>query len=132
MKKFYIPFDLSANVNYNYIISLYCIAEFDTDTKRYNTIKYKSLKQLAEMLNISYKTLNNILNNDDYNIFFNIDKYNKTIYLNNDFINNKTFIPFVVLYDNEINILLKQNDNLLFKYFIYIKYFCGYAKQKNM
>ena len=104
MKKFYIPFDLSANVNYNYIISLYCIAEFDTDTKRYNTIKYKSLKQLAEMLNISYKTLNNILNNDEYNIFINIDKYNKTIYLNNDFVNNKTFIPFVVLYDNEINI----------------------------
>mgnify|MGYP003293264689 CR=1 FL=1 len=90
------------------------------------------MKQLAEMLNISDKTLKKILTDDNYKHFFTVDKTNKTIYINNDFVNNNFNIPFVVLYDNEINILLKQNDNLLFKYFIYIKYFCGYSKQKNM
>ena len=132
MKKYYLPFDLSLNVNYNYIISLYSIAVFDTNTKRFNSIQYKSMKQLAEMLNISDKTLKKILTDDNYKHFFTVDKTNKTIYINNDFVNNNFNIPFVVLYDNEINILLKQNDNLLFKYFIYIKYFCGYSKQKNM
>ena len=33
------------------------------------------------------------------------DKENKTIYLNNDFKKNKN-IPFVILYDNEVDILL--------------------------
>ena len=130
MNKYYIPFDLSKNVNYNYIFSLYSIAEFDTDTKRYNIIKYKSFKRLAEILNICDKTLKKILNDDNYKLFLTLDKQNKVIYLNNDFVNNN--IPFVVLNENEVKILNKYNDNLLYKYFIYIKYFCGYAKQKNI
>ena len=35
-----------------------------------------------------------------------------------------------MLTDNEIQVLKKQGDNLLYKYFIYIKYFCGFAKNK--
>lgn len=131
MKKYYLPFDLSKNVNYNYIFSLYSIAEFDTETKRYNYIKFKTKKEIAEMLNVSDKTLNKIITDDDYKLFLTFDKENKTIYLNNDFQKN-TNIPFVVLYDNEVNILSKQKDNLLFKYYLYIKYFCGYAEQKNI
>ena len=105
MNKYYIPFDLSLNVNYNYIISLYSIAEFDTDTKRYNIIKYKSFKRLAEILNICDKTLKKILNDDNYKLFLTLDKQNKVIYLNNDFVNNN--IPFVVLNENEVKILNK-------------------------
>ena len=47
MKKYYLPFDLSKNVNYNYIFSLYSIAEFDTETKRYNYIKFKTKKEIV-------------------------------------------------------------------------------------
>ena len=105
MKKYYLPFDLSKNVNYNYIFSLYSIAEFDTETKRYNYIKFKTKKEIAERLNISDKTLNKIITDDDYKLFLTFDKENKTIYLNNDFKKNKN-IPFVILYDNEVDILL--------------------------
>jgi hypothetical protein len=132
MNKYYIPFDLSKNVNYNYIFSLYSIAEFDTNTKRYNIIKYKSKKQLAEMLDIAPKTLSNIINNKDYNLFFYFDDKNKQIQINNNFTKDFTKKPFVILYDEELKILLKEKDNLLLKYFIYLKYFCGYTESKGI
>lgn len=65
---------MSKNINYNYLISLYDIAQYNTKSKRYDTINYTSIKALAETLNISNKTLKNILDNAEYNIFISIDK----------------------------------------------------------
>lgn len=99
MNNYFIPFDMSKNINYNYLISLYDMAQYNTKSKRYDTINYTSIKALAETLNISHKTLNNILDNAEYNIFITVDKQNKIITINNGInkdINNK-IIPFVIL-----------------------------------
>lgn len=131
MKHYYIPFDLSLNVNYNYIISLYDIAEFNNDDKCYNIIHYGTQKRLAELLNISNKTLIKMLDNNDYNLFFSIDKKCKTIYLNNNFKNTKGKNKrFVFLLDKEVEVLKKYNDNMLYKYYLYVKYFCGLTNNK--
>lgn len=133
MNNYFIPFDMSKNINYNYLISLYDMAQYNTKSKRYDTINYTSIKALAETLNISHKTLNNILDNAEYNIFITVDKQNKIITINNGInkdINNK-IIPFVILTNQEIQLLKKYADNLFYKYFIYMKYFCGYSKNKQ-
>lgn len=133
MNNYFIPFDMSKNINYNYLISLYDMAQYNTKSQRYDTINYTSIKALAETLNISHKTLNNILDNAEYNIFITVDKQNKIITINNGInkdINNK-IIPFVILTNQEIQLLKKYADNLFYKYFIYMKYFCGYSKNKQ-
>ena len=133
MNNYFIPFDMSKNINYNYLISLYDIAQYNTKSQRYDTINYTSIKALAETLNISHKTLNNILDNAEYNLFISVDKQNKIITINNGInkdINNK-IIPFVILTNQEIQLLKKYADNLFYKYFIYMKYFCGYSKNKQ-
>ena len=86
------------------------------------------------MLNISASTMNRLIKIKDYNKFFSIDKDNKTITLNNNF--NKTNeenknIPFVLLNEKQVKLLYHYKSNLLCKYFIYIKYFCGYSKSKQ-
>lgn len=134
MKHYYIPFDLSANINYLYLFSLYDIAEYNEKNNTFDTIHYKSIKQLAEMLNISASTMNKIIKDKEYNNFLSIDKENKKIILNNNF--NKTNTenknkPFILLNDIQVKVLSHYKDNLLCKYFIYIKYFCGYSKSKQ-
>ena len=132
MKHYYIPFDLTLNINYLYLIGLYDIAEYNIQDSCFNTIKYNSLKEIAEYLNISYNTLNNLLNNADYRLFFSIDKKQKTITLNNNFNNKKgNKQPFVMLNEKEVETIRRYKDNLLFKYYLYIKYFCGYSKRKQ-
>ena len=130
---YFIPFDMSKNINYNYLISLYDVAEYNTLTKRYDTINYTSIKGLAETLNISTKTLNNILSNAEYDKYISVNKQKRIITINNGFNNDteKKKNPFVILTSAEIQILKKYADNLFYKYFIYMKYFCGYSKNKQ-
>lgn len=129
IQKYYIPFAPRAKVDYRIIISLYSIAEFNTETKCYDTVEYKSVSALAKSLDKSPSALNSILNNDEYKPFFSVDKAAKRITIKNNI--TKDNIPFVCLNHTEIDTLYGLYDNLLFKYFIYLKYYCGYTKSKE-
>lgn len=100
--KYYIPFVPSAKINYYVLFLLYDLAEYNKITKCYDTIKYKSLSELAKKLDISESTLKRILKNTDYDNFIKADKANKTIYLLNNFSAKGETRPFVCLSLNEL------------------------------
>lgn len=129
MKHYYIKFIPEAKINYLHLFSLYDLAEYNSNQKAYNTINYKSLSNLAEMLPFSASTLNRILYNDEYRPFLTLDKKNKQIILNNSVIKGSNNNKFVRLVDKEISFLREQNDNLLCKYYIYVKYYCSLASK---
>lgn len=129
MKKYYIPFNILADVNYLYLFALYDLAEFNPDTGNYDTIHYKSINELAGRLQISSSTLNRILCNEHYSDFIELNKQNKTLFIRNDFKNGKKR-PFVVLSDTEVIELKKLGDSLLIRYFLYIKYYCGFSPER--
>ena len=54
----------------------------------------------------------------------------KRIIIHNNIVNRKT--PFICLNRDETNFLITMNDNLLCKYYIYLKYYCGYTKSKRI
>lgn len=124
LQRFYIPFIPEADIKYIYLFQLYQNAEYNKETKRYDTIRYNNQQRLAEMLNTSSSTVKRLLNDERYKDFFTVDKSNKIIYLLND-IKGK---PFVCLDRYEIYFLCNRADNLLCKYLLYIKYYCGYSK----
>jgi hypothetical protein len=126
MKKYYIPFVVSAEVNYIYLLNLYDLAEFNPNTGNYDTIHYKSINELALRLQISSSTLNRILKNEHYFDFIELNKQEKTLFIRNDFKNGKKR-PFVVLSDTEVAELKKLGDTLLIRYFLYIKYYCNFS-----
>lgn len=138
MKQFYIYYDETANVNYTFIFCLYLLAELDKTERIYNTIYYKTQKELAEKVSdiyynfsISTASIKAILNDNKYNIYFSKEK--GKIILNNNFKNNKCNInKFVILTDKELLFLIMQNDKLLNKYFLYLKYYIGYTKDKQI
>jgi hypothetical protein len=73
------------------------------------------------------------LNNSDYSKYFTKSKEENKIILNSNFrkgsgASNK----FIVLTDKETNFLLEQNNKLLNKYYLYLKYYCGYSKSKKI
>jgi hypothetical protein len=81
-------------------------------------------------MGISKSTLDRIIKSAEYRDFFTIDKTDKTIILHNDF-HTKRGIPFIKLTKEEIYFLIRENDNLLCKYFLYLKYYCGIAKHNK-
>lgn len=124
IKKYYLPFVIAANVNYLYLFSLYDLAEYNAENKRRDTIHYQSITGLAADLSLSRSTLQRLLYNPAYEHFFSWNKEKKEIVLQND-ITGKSFI---LLTDKEVSFLRQQNDNLLCRYYIYIKKFSGIAK----
>lgn len=128
IKRFYLPFN-NSKVNYIYILSIFSIAEYNTDTKRYDTVRYKSIDSLAKTIGVSKTTMNRILERYEYSAFFIVNKKEKTITIQNDF--TKSSRKFVILTNKEVKFLLLQRNNLLCKYFIYIKHFCGTVKTKD-
>lgn len=88
---------------------------------------------------ISSDTLKRNLLKDDYKYFLCIEKFNKeyTIILFNDFSNlgrlasEDKRLPFVRLPSIIIDLLLETKDNLLAKYIIYIKYYCGISNTNS-
>ena len=128
LSKYYIPFEPKAKVNYLLLFRLYDIAKYNNETKCRDTIKYTSVSALAEQLETSRSTLNRIFNNADYMPFITVNKAAKRITINNDIKGGK---PFVCLNYSEVSALVAVYDNLLCRYFIYIKYYCGYAKSKD-
>lgn len=132
-KKYFIPYYPTANINYIYLLSLYKIAEKPEERGIKQDIGYTSIKDLLSRINkekkvLSDSTLRRMLNSDNYKHFFTIKEFGamKWIILNNDFTNSTgQKKPFVVLCPKTYNLLIQQEDNLLAKYTIYLKYMCG-------
>lgn len=134
--KYYLPYVPRAKINYIYLFYLYGIAE-----RNYSDIKekidYKTIVELLGKINekgevMKYSTLQRLLadKKKQYKNFFSIielpDGMNR-IYLNNRFksANGKKVPPFVVLNPKTYNFLIQQNNNLLARYTVYMKYMCG-------
>ena len=131
MKKYYyLRFRPTANIDYLYLLAFYDLAEYNEESKVFDTIHYPSVRVLAESLNISTATVNRILSNPEYNEFMRIDKKEKTITLCNAFVRGQSE-QFVRLTADEVSLIREVNTNLFAKYLIYLKYYCGYTKDKK-
>lgn len=138
MRNCYIYYNESETINYTFLFCLYLIAELDINERVYNTIYYKSQSELAEKVSnicdnfsISTASIKAILNDEKYIPYFSKEK--GKIILNNNFKKCKGNInKFVILTDKELLFLIKQNDKLLNKYFLYLKYYIGYKKDKQI
>lgn len=127
MKIYYLNFKPDADVNYLHLFSLYDLADYNPITQAYDTITYTSISKLADLLPYSAATLNRLLSNKEYQHFLSIDKDNKAIIINCSVIKGSNNNCFVRLTKNEVDYLKKENDNLLCKYYIYMKYYCSLA-----
>ncbi len=131
MKKYYyLPFRPSANIDYLYLLAFYDLAEYNEESKVFDTIRYTSVRSLAESLSISTSTVNRLLSNTAYNEFIRVDKQNKTIYILNKFVKGEK-AQIVKLNADEVKLIREYNDNLFAKYIIYLKYYCGYTKDNK-
>ena len=135
--KIFLYYDETANINYSFIIALYRIAEKGKNTKIKDTIHYASINELRERIKencgfiISVSTISRIFKDTEYNNYICVDRKTKTILLNNDYTNSNRKRKFIVLNENETDFILKHNDNLLTKYYLYLKYYCGLSKSKT-
>ena len=131
MKKYYyLRFRPTANIDYLYLLAFYDLAEYNEESKVFDTIRYPSVRVLAESLKISPATVNRILDNPAYADFISVDKSTKTITIYNAFMKGQKD-QFVRLTADEVSLIKEINDNLFAKYLIYLKYYCGYARDKK-
>ncbi len=127
---YYIRFNPAAEIDYLHLLAFHEIAEYREETKAFDTIRYSSINDLAERLNLSSSTVSRILNNPEYKDFIETDKKNKVIHLLCSFPKG-TNKAFVKLTAEEVSLLKEKKDNLLSHYLIYLKYYCGYTKDKK-
>lgn len=139
MRMYYLNYDEKANINYCFLFALFSIAERNQKEKLDNIIVYKSLKELADRIkaqcnySISPSTISRILNNADYLPYFSKSTTENKIVLNTCFKKGKAASnKFVILTDKETNFLLEQDNKQLNKYYLYLKYYCGYTKSKRI
>ena len=131
MKKYYyLRFRPTANIDYLYLLSFYDLAEYNIESKVFDTIHYPSMRVLAESLKVSPKTVKRIFDNPAYAEFMSVDKSIKTITLYNTFAKGQTE-QFVRLTADEVKLIREVNTNLFAKYLIYLKYYCGYTNNKT-
>ena len=86
MKHYYLPFEPTADINYLHLLDLMEHAEYNKETKAFDTIRYVSVKKLADNLSFSKSTLDRILDNPEYKPFLSVDRANKIITINNCFV----------------------------------------------
>lgn len=139
MRMYYLNYDEKANINYCFLFALFSIAERNQKEKLDNIITYKNLKELSDRIKtkcnyyISPSTISRILNNTVYLPYFSKSKTENKIVLNTCFKKGKAASnKFVVLNDNELTFLLEQDNKQLNKYYLYLKYYCGFAKSKRI
>ena len=75
-----------------------------------------------------------MIKNVEYNNFIRVQSNStqKVIILNNDYRNTKGMNrPFVVLCHKTYNLIIQEEDNLLAKYIIYMKYMCGISNNNT-
>lgn len=144
--KFFLPYVPKAQVNYIYLFYFYGIAtrfeekQIIQQWQVKDEIVFSNFGELEQRINkkyansekdsvVSAATLRRVALSDKYNSFIHYDKnyYGKQgIILNNCFVGDKgKKSPFVVLNPKTYNFLIQQDDNLLAKYTIFIKYQCG-------
>ena len=107
MKSYFLPFEPAAKVNYLFLFELMEKAEYNLDTKAYDTIRYASIPKLAATLSYSQATLSRMIrkeDDNDYQLFLSADTKNKTIRLFTSFSRetNTEKRPFVVLTNREV------------------------------
>lgn len=129
-KYYYLRFRPTTRIDYLYLLAFYDLAEYNTVSKVFDTIHYSSVRLLAESLNVSSPTVNRILDNPAYNDFMKVDKQSKTITLCNSF-SKGVSEQFVRLTADEVSLIREVNTNLFAKYLIYLKYYCGYTRDKQ-
>lgn len=135
-RQYYIIYDEKTNINYIYLLFFMSIAEYNPASNRYDIVRYKSIKKLADTINevcgdnsISTSTLNRLLDrSEQYENYLLFDRKNKIIYINN-YIKDKS--KFVYITQNEAKFFMKFKDNILFRYYLYHKYWCGFCKNKS-
>lgn len=139
MKMLYLNYDENAEINYIFIFCIFLIAEADTKERINNIITFNNQKELIQKIkdNCSYSfsksSMSRILNDEKYLPYFSYDKENSKIILNNNFKKGKAQgNKFVILNSNEISFLIEQDNKLLNKYYLYLKYYCGYSKSKKI
>lgn len=131
MKIYYIKFNAQADINYLHLFAIYDLSTYSPETKAYDTINYTSMAKLADMLPFSSSTLNRIISNDAYKDYLSIDKKNKVIKLNSSVIEGSGIKSFVRLTEKEVSFLRMVNDNLLCKYYVYMKYYCSLSEMSG-
>lgn len=134
---YYLHYRENASINYAFLFCLHLLAERNTKEKINNIVRYTSIAQLSERIatqcnyKISASTISRIINDAEYNLYFVCQKKEKIITLNCNMKSRSTVNKFITLTDREIYFLLAQNDKLLIKYYLYIKYYCGYSKRNE-
>lgn len=128
---YYLPFLPAADVNYYHLLLLLDRAEYRAESKAYDTICYSSIKALAAELGMNETTLKRVLSDERYYPFFSIDKKKKEIRLNTHFTKDKGQ-QFVRITEEEFRALTgAESNSFIIRYFIYVKYYCGYTKSKH-
>ena len=143
MRTYYLQYEEEATINYLYLFLLHRLAEVDKALRLYNTVRYQNLEELTNRLNEEYKklnpeakknvvskaTLSRVLNSDTEKKYFIYDNENKVITLQNNFTKSKTNgkAKFITLTDRELSFLLQKNEKLLYSYYLFIKYNCGFS-----
>lgn len=135
----YLYYNETATIDYIFLLALYKIAKSNKADKLKNIIHYKSVKELSKMLESvgcyrSTATINRILKDriQQYNDYLIYNKTDRVIILRNDFrqIDSKRN-KFITIRRQNIDILLKYDNNLLCKYYFYIVYYCGKSKSNT-
>ena len=93
MKQYYIPyFPGVKKFNYLPVLCFWLIADYNKDTRLYDTVSFQSLDDLAGKIEaaagekiLAKSTLSRILNNQEYNNYFTYDRGRKEIILKNNF-----------------------------------------------
>ena len=138
-RNYFIKFNPKAKINYRYIFMLHGIAHYNLNTRRYDTIYYRSINDLAQILKKrneknapSYSTLNRLINDQNYTDYFSLE-YNHFVRLKNNFskYSKKEDETFVIISDKEADALIDQQEKLIYTYYCYIKYYCGLAQKLN-
>lgn len=127
--KYYLPFLPAADVDYLFLLSLWDIAEYNEEKQTFDTVRYNSLKELAERLSMTAPTLSRKLSDTRYNAFFAVDKQSKSITLKND---TKEIAPFVMLTARQVWLMREVGNNFFCRYLIYTVYYCRYSESKGL
>lgn len=130
MNVYYLPFFAPSDIDYLTLLAFYEIAEYTTEKKAYDTIRYTTQKSLATSLGLSEHTVSTVLNGGKYGRYLSVDKKARIITLHNHF-QKGTKQPFVRLTREEVLLLRDQKDNLFSQYYIYLKYYCGFSKDRT-
>lgn len=143
MRTYFLQYEEDTSINYLYLFLLHKVAVLDKATRLYNTVRYNNLEELTIRLNNEYNTVNKenkkpvvskstlsrVLNSDKCGNYFTYNKTDKVITLQNNFSNKRTNgkAKFITLTDREIDFLLTKNNELLIRYYLFIKYYCGFS-----